>query len=53
MATYAQIRKLPEILDMISEVENGNYYGETDFDKMVHLFYEDVKLILGYRGDEE
>jgi len=51
-ARYTPSYQVSEIEDLISEVENGNYYGETDFDKMVHLFYEDVKLLLGYRGDE-
>tara|TARA_R100001163_G_C4895602_1_gene86534 strand:- start:207 stop:368 length:162 start_codon:yes stop_codon:yes gene_type:complete len=49
-------RKISEIEDLISQVENRDYYGETDFDRMMHLFYLDVKLMLlecgKYRGDE-
>ena len=44
-------RIVSEIQDLISEVESGNYYGETDVDKMISLFYGDVKLILEYPGD--
>jgi len=45
-------KDVSDILDLISVVENGNYYGETDVETMLFLFYEDVKIILGYRGDE-
>ena len=47
MATYTQIRNIPEILDLISEVENGNY----NMSKLI-IFYNDVKVLLGYEGDE-
>ena len=43
--------KVSEIEDLISKVESGNYYGETDVNKMISLFYGDVKLILEYPGD--
>tara|TARA_R100000781_G_scaffold101897_1_gene65429 strand:+ start:13080 stop:13238 length:159 start_codon:yes stop_codon:yes gene_type:complete len=52
MSKMTPSRKVSEILDLISEVESGNYYGETDVETMMFLFYGDVKIILGYRGDE-
>lgn len=45
-------RIVSEIQDLISEVENGNYYGEKDFDIILRLFYADVRIITEYEGDE-